>query len=149
MPDTSSDFQGAKLLERRQRIVGQINGWEGLTHLTGIEITNLEERSVTFTFKVGTENLNARGFGHGGFLFTLCDMVGGCLVYANGLDCVTQNSSINYLGGARAGDVLTCTGKALHWGHSTKVIDVCITNQDGKAIVHSTNTMFVIGELKS
>lgn len=123
-------------------------GWEKTTEITDMELLEVTPRSVTFEIKVKENTVNLRHYAHGGFLFTLCDIAGGCIVYSNKLDCVTLNGSINYLHGAKPGDTLTVKGEAVHWGRTTKVIDVDITNQDGQAVAHATTTMYVMGQLK-
>lgn len=138
-----------ELLERRAKLEIEVGGWEDLAELTSMEVIACEPRALTLQIAVTERNVNLRGFGHGGYLFSLCDMGSGCMVYSQGLDCVTLNSSVNYLRGAQPGDVLTIDVKALHWGRTTVVNDVNITNQDGKALVHATVTMYVMGKLKA
>lgn len=141
--------QANEFLERRHRLETEVHGWEDLAELADMQVTEVAERSVTLTTTVTEHNLNLRGFAHGGYLFSLCDIGSGTMVYSQGLDCVTLNSSINYLRGAQPGDVLTISVKAVHWGGKTIVNEVTITNQEGRAMVRATVTMFVMGELKA
>ena len=48
------------------------------------------------------------------------------------LGSVTLQSSINYLKAGNLGDVLTIKGECVHQGRTTCVVDVDITNQDGR-----------------
>lgn len=134
-------------LEKRRVLEHVQKGWEELTGLTDIEILDIREHGVTYKYCVNESDLNLRSYAHGGFLFTLCDMGSGLIMYANGIEAVTLNASVNYLYGAQAGDVLTVTGDAVHWGRSTVVNEVVITNQDGKALTRGAMTMYVMGEL--
>lgn len=138
-----------EFLQLRHRLEHEVEGWEALAELEDMQVTDVQERSVTLVTTVTTHNLNLRGFAHGGYLFSLCDIASGSLVYSQGLDCVTLNSSINYLRGAQPGDVLTITATAQHWGRQTIVNDILITNQEGRSLVRATVTMFVMGKLKS
>ena len=49
-----------------------------------------------------------------------------------GLDGVTLQSSINYLKAGKLDDVLTIKGECVHQGRTTCVVDVDITNQEGR-----------------
>lgn len=126
-----------ELLKRRHRLEHEVEGWEKLAELEDMQVTKVSERSVTLNTTVTTHNLNLRGFAHGGYLFSLCDIASGTMVYSQGLDCVTLNSSINYLRGAEPGDVLTITANAVHWGSKTVVNEITIVNQDGRALVNT------------
>lgn len=137
-----------EVLKKRAALEKLALGWEETTKITDMEVIEATPRSVTYQLKVRHNSVNLRGFSHGGYLFTLCDIAGGCIVYSNLLDCVTLNGSVNYLRGAKPGDVLTVAAKAVHWGRSTKVIETSITNQKGEALVHATTTMYVIGNLE-
>lgn len=139
---TREDF-----LEKRSALEHIQKGWEELTHLTDIEIQDIRPHGITYQFKVSESDLNLRSYAHGGFLFTLCDMGSGLIMYANGIEAVTLNASVNYMYGAQAGDILTVTGEAVHWGRSTVVNEVTITNQNGKTLTRGTMTMYVMGEL--
>lgn len=148
MSDESLSKEEAILQKRATRELAQL-GWEETTKLTAMEVVSAEPRKVVLQLHVTHSTTNLRNFAHGGYLFTLCDMASGCLVYANQLDCVTLNSSVNYLRGVQPGDDLTITAQSTHWGHSTIVNDVTITNQKGTPVVHATVTMYVLGELKN
>ena len=93
---------------------------------------------------IADDALNPRGFAHGGWLFTLCDASSGALVFSHGLDCVTQNASINYLHGGWPGDTVDIDVRALHWGRTTIVNEVTLTNQDGRPLAVATMTMYVM-----
>ena len=86
------------------------------------------------------------GNAHGGYLFTLCDQISGLVVISLGLDGVTLQSSINYLKAGKLDDVLTIKGECVHQGRTTCVVDVDITNQEGRNVCKATFTMFVTGQ---
>ncbi|MTW37955.1 PaaI family thioesterase, partial [Streptococcus pneumoniae] len=86
------------------------------------------------------------GNAHGGYLFTLCDQISGLVVISLGLDGVTLQSSINYLKAGKLDDVLTIKGESVHQGRTTCVVDVDITNQEGRNVCKATFTMFVTGQ---
>lgn len=117
-----------------------------VTCLDDLHVISCSPKSVTLRTRVAPTSLNLRGFAHGGWLFTLCDAASGALVFSRGLDCVTQQASINYLRGAAAGEQITIRVQNLHWGRSTVVNVVTLTNADDKPIASCTITMFVMGE---
>ena len=63
-----------------------------------------------------------------------------------GLMGVTLQSSINYLKAGKLDDVLTIKGECVHQGRTTCVVDVDITNQEGRNVCKATFTMFVTGQ---
>lgn len=134
-------------ITKRQELEAATDGWEKLSETNNIEILDVQERSIKVQIVVNKHQINLRGYAHGGYLFSLCDMGSGMLVYSQGLNCVTLNSSVNYLHGVKPGDVLTISASSTHWGRQTIVNEVIITNQDEVACVRATVTMFVLGEL--
>ena len=119
-----------------------------ITCLEDLEVVSCSPESVAIRTRVRKSSLNLRGFSHGGWLFTLCDTASAALVFSRGLDCVTQQASINYLHGGCVGDVVCASVRNLHWGRSTVVNEVTLTNQDGAALAVATLTMFVMGLLE-
>lgn len=118
-----------------------------ITCLEDLEVAGCSPTSVTLRARIKKSSLNLRGFAHGGWLFTLCDTASGALAFSRGLDCVTQQASINYLHGGCVGDVVEARVRNLHWGRSTVVNEVTLTNQDGASLAVATLTMFVMGPL--
>lgn len=119
-----------------------------ITCLEDLEVVSCSPESIAIRARVRKSSLNLRGFAHGGWLFTLCDTASAALVFSRGLDCVTQQASINYLHGGRVGDVVCASVRNLHWGRSTIVNEVTLTNRDGATLAMATLTMFVMGPLE-
>lgn len=120
-----------------------------ITCLEDLEVVSCSPESIAIRARVRKSSLNLRGFAHGGWLFTLCDTASAALVFSRGLDCVTQQASINYLHGGCVGDIVCASVRNLHWGRSTIVNEVTLTNQDGATPAVATLTMFVMGPLES
>ena len=110
------------------------------------EIKEMKDGHVEVTTKVVDSSLNYYGNAHGGYLFTLCDQISGLVLFSLGLDVVTLQSSINYLKAGKRDDVLTIKGECVHQGRTTCLVDVAITNQEGKNVCKATFTMFVTGQ---
>ena len=120
--------------------------FDAISAFENYEIEKMRDGHVVVTTKVVDSSLNYYGNAHGGYLFTLCDQISGLVVISLGLDGVTLQSSINYLKAGKLDDVLTIKGECVHQGRTTCVVDVAITNQEGKNVCKATFTMFVTGQ---
>ncbi len=120
--------------------------FDAISAFENYEIEKMRDGHVVVTTKVVNSSLNYYGNAHGGYLFTLCDQISGLVVISLGLDGVTLQSSINYLKAGKLDDVLTIKGECVHQGRTTCVMDVDITNQEGRNVCKATFTMFVIGQ---
>ncbi|EKS16921.1 PaaI family thioesterase [Streptococcus sp. F0441] len=120
--------------------------FDAISAFENYEIKEMKDGHVEVTTKVVDSSLNYYGNAHGGYLFTLCDQISGLVLISLGLDVVTLQSSINYLKAGKRDDVLTIKGECVHQGRTTCVVDVVISNQDGKNVCKATFTMFVTGQ---
>ena len=120
--------------------------FDAISAFENYEIEQMRDGHVVVTTKVVDSSLNYYGNAHGGYLFTLCDQISGLVVISLGLDGVTLQSSINYLKAGKLDDVLTIKGECVHEGRTTCVVDVDITNQEGRNVCKATFTMFVTGQ---
>ena len=108
--------------------------FDAISAFENYEIEKMRDGHVVVTTKVVDSSLNYYGNAHGGYLFTLCDQISGLVVISLGLDGVTLQSSINYLKAGKLDDVLTIKGECVHQGRTTCVVDVDISNQEGKNV---------------
>ena len=120
--------------------------FDDISAFENYEIKEMKDGHVEVTTKVVDSSLNYYGNAHGGYLFTLCDQISGLVLISLGLDVVTLQSSINYLKAGKRDDVLTIKGECVHQGRTTCVVDVDISNQEGKNVCKATFTMFVTGQ---
>ena len=135
--------------EQHKRLMHHINDRvKPITCLEDLEVVSCSPESVAIRTRVRKSSLNLRGFSHGGWLFTLCDTASAALVFSRGLDCVTQQASINYLRGGAPGEEVTARVRNLHMGKTTIVNEVTLTNGDGAVLAVCTLTMFVMGRAR-
>ena len=120
--------------------------FDAISAFENYEIKEMKDGHVEVTTKVVDSSLNYYGNAHGGYLFTLCDQISGLVLISLGLDVVTLQSSINYLKAGKREDVLTIKGECVHQGRTTCVVDVDISNQEGKNVCKATFTMVVTGK---
>lgn len=76
----------------------------------------------------------------------MADVAGGLSVVSYGRNCVTIDSSINFIKGTKSGK-LTAEGEVLHKGKSTAVAKVLIYNEKRQPVAAATLTMFLLEEL--
>ena len=112
-----------------------------------IRITELyEDGTAVGELTVHPESLNPYGIVHGGCLATLADTVAGTAVLAGGYKCVTLSYSFNFLRPA-TGARIHCTATPQKVGSSVSVMDVTLTNDQGKVVATGNFTFFHTGEL--
>lgn len=127
----------------KKNLIHEIRAFENYT------IEGYEKGSVQVSTKVAPSSLNYYGNAHGGYLFTLCDQVAGITALTTGVSAVTQQASISYFKAGHLEDTLRIEGTCLHDGRMTKVVEVCIFNQQKQLIAKATYNMFVTGEMKA
>ena len=98
--------------------------FDAISAFENYEIEKMRDGQVVVTTKVVDSSLNYYGNAHG----------------------VTLQSSINYLKAGKLDDVLSIKGECVHHGRTTCVVDVDITNQEGRNVCKATFTMFVTGQ---
>ena len=142
---------GGIFMDTKQNIKPEVmNGiMKHIKALGGLEKAELLEISPGHTrirIKIMEDALNFYGNLHGGFIFSLCDMVAGMSTYAYEFANVTQQANISFLKTIQTG-TLYVEGNAIHKGRRTVVIQVNVTTEDGRSIAIATVTMFLIEPL--
>ncbi|MGT2957947.1 hypothetical protein A9Q68_01330 [Streptococcus bovimastitidis] len=112
------------------------------------KIETLEAGHAVMTTEVVEHSLNYYNISHGGYLFTLCDQVGGLVAKSLGVNAVTLQANINYLKASRLGETLWVEGKAVHSGRTTQVVDVEVKNKDGKVLTKVSLTLYITGKIE-
>ena len=114
--------------------------------LGSAELLEIAPGHARIKIEITEDALNLYGNLHGGFLFSLCDMMSGMATYAYEFANVTQQASINFLRAFQTGTIYV-EGNAIHKGRRTVVIQVGATTEDGRQIVSATVTMFLVAPL--
>ncbi len=109
----------------------------------GIVIDCIDPEESILHVDMRHELENPYGMAHGGMLFTLIDTTAGTTARADGRKYVTLNASVNYLRSGGAGRI-TATGHIVHRGRTTTVVDVRVTDEDGRLLTTGTVTMFCL-----
>ncbi len=118
--------------------------------LLGIQPLSAGEGEAKMTLRVDQRHLRVGGIAHGGVVASLLDSVVGMaaatLVTDQG-DLVTAQLNMNFLRPARPGNFLTATGRVLHAGRKTAVVDARIVDQRDNLIGSATATMLYLASL--
>jgi uncharacterized protein (TIGR00369 family) len=117
----------------------------GYSQLIGYRVTRWDTGYCEMELTVEPKHLNRLDVPHGGVLATLIDTAAGIAVaLAQGPDkvlpAVTLSLSMQFLGQAKLGDILTATGRRIGGGRTVAYGTTEITNQDGRAIARGDAT---------
>ncbi len=110
----------------------------------GCEVLTMEREHAVCRMKIDEKVKNELGKPMGGALFTLGDYT--FAIAANcqpGRFCITQCASVNYLRGARGGEVVA-EATCVHSGHSTCVYSVAVRDEDGTPVAQMTFTGYFL-----
>ena len=93
------------------------------------------------------ESRNPMGVVHGGALFTLADTVAGTAAFTTGRNCVTLDTSMQFLSAAR-GDRLRCVARPKKSGRTILVYEISITDAEDRLVATGIFTFYATGEHK-
>lgn len=116
--------------------------------LLGIEITHVEEGTMTAEMEVKKEFFAPNGFLHAGSIVTLADSVAGYACFAhlpeNGKSFTTLELKTNFTGAIKQG-TMQCECVAEHLGRTTQVWRSTVSNKEtGKKIAIFTCTQLIL-----
>ncbi|MBL1273275.1 MAG: acyl-CoA thioesterase [Marinobacter maritimus] len=100
----------------------------------GMKITHVSPGKATVTMPVTSIMIQGHGSCHGGYLFTLADSAFAFACNSYNKATVASGCSIEYMLGAREGDLLTANAVEQSRGNRTGVYDITVTNQNGHVI---------------
>ena len=112
---------------------------------SGVEATHVEPGRAEGVLTVGPDSINPHGKVHGGALAALADTVGGNCACAPGRSCVTASQSMEFLRPAE-GPYITCVATPKKEGHTLSVIQVELSNAEGKLVATGTFTFFMMDQ---
>ena len=112
----------------------------------GLELVSADPQSVVGTVRWHERLTTAGGALHGGTLMALADSVGGAVAFLNlpeGAGTSTISSSTVFIRGAREG-VVTATGRLVHKGRTTIVVETELVDDAGRTVSRTTQTQAVL-----
>ena len=110
---------------------------------------SLESGKVAFTFIPQEFHYNPIGTVHGGVISTALDSAMGCTVHSLlplGKGYTTLELKVNFLRAItqKSGE-MTITGKMIHSGGKTALVEAQITDKGGKVFAHGVSTCLILG----
>lgn len=108
---------------------------------------SLEEGTAVFEFEPKEFHYNPIGSVHGGVITTLLDTVMGCSlqsVLPQGVVYTTLELKVNFLKAVtiKSGKMKS-TGKIIHLGRTTALVEANLTNEAGKVYAHGVSTCMI------
>ena len=128
---------------RKQPLEEIVNSPHQFSYENGIVVTHIEPGLALGELRAGPNSVNPHGMIHGGAMAALADTVAGCCACSGGGSCVTASSSMEFLRPAQ-GD-LFCEATPKKLGRQLSVVQVIITNAEGKTVATGTFTFFMAG----
>ncbi|MCQ2448338.1 MAG: PaaI family thioesterase [Oscillibacter sp.] len=116
-------------------------------HHNYIEMVSVETDKAVFRLDIRPESKNPYGMVHGGAIYTLADNATGSAAHSDGRNYVTQTSALHFLRNQSEGTVWA-TATVRHRGHSTCLVAVDITGDQGKLIATGEFTFFCVDKAR-
>jgi len=109
----------------------------------GGTLTEVERGSMTFSFEIRPDMTNPLGTLHGGVTAGIIDDIIGLTAATFGQEnfYVTVNLSIDYLSGAKVGDIIVAHSQTIREGRNISNIECVVKHKDGKIIAKGTSNM--------
>ena len=130
---------------KKHPILDVVNTPHQFSYENGILVTHVEPGLARGELRAGPNSVNPHGMIHGGALATLADTVGGNCACARGRSCVTASQSMEFLRPAE-GPYITCVATPKKEGHTLSVIQVELSNAEGKLVATGTFTFFMMDQ---
>ncbi|MNK01819.1 hypothetical protein D3C87_196270 [compost metagenome] len=119
-----------------------------LLHTLDFSLGDLEEGKVSFYFEPQEFHYNPNGSVHGGVITAILDSAMGCTLHSllpKGTVYTTLELKVNFLKMVRTqSSVLTATGKVIHLGNSTALVEAELTDAEGKKYAHAVSTCMLL-----
>lgn len=100
----------------------------------GIKLVSVAPGRAVMSMTVRDDMVNGHDICHGGFVFALADSTFAFACNSYNRNTVAQGCSIEYVGPAHSGDVLTAVAEEKHQGGRTGVYDVTVSNQNNDTL---------------
>lgn len=119
-----------------------------LLHTLGLEVGEIEQGVVSFRFQPAEFHYNPLGTVHGGVITSVLDSAMGCTlqsVLEAGAGYTTLEIKVNFLKAVRvATGTLRASGKIIHVGKSTALLEAQLTDAAGAVYAHSVSTCMIL-----
>jgi len=110
----------------------------------GIQVDHLGPGNTRLKMKSSPECMNSLGVLQGGFLCALADAAMGFAVQTLGALGTTLDLNLNYMAPVAINTELIAHGTLLHLGRNTAVTESSIYDEQGRLVVKSRATFFIL-----
>ncbi len=107
--------------------------------LLGVEVEEASEQLSRVSAVVKEDSLNGHGLAHGAFVFALADVAFALTVNARS-DAVAVQWSLSQFRSGGPGERLTAECRPLHGGRRLQVVELIVTNGEGKVLAKGQAT---------
>ncbi len=116
-------------------------------HTLDFDLRSIEAGKAVFSFIPSEFHYNPIGTVHGGVISTILDSALGCAVHSllpAGKAYTTLELKVNFLKAiTKNNGELTATGKVIHSGSKTALVEAQVTDAAGKIYAHSVSTCLI------
>jgi acyl-CoA thioesterase len=116
-----------------------------MIRLFGMEVEEASQELTRVSAVVTEQCLQLHDLAHGAFMFALMDVAFALTVNAN-MDAVAVQWSISQFRPAKLGDKVTAECRLLHGGRRLMVVDLQVTDAQGKTLAKGQATAIPVGE---
>lgn len=117
--------------------------------LLGVNILGLGKGHCRMSLFIDEKCANPYGGLHGGVTATLADMAMGIVLRTLGLQPVTAELTVNYLGPAQIGEEIVAEAQLVHRGSKLILTNCMVTTTKGKSIASGRGLFMTRGHLGS
>lgn len=119
-----------------------------LINTLDFSLGELEEGKASFYFEPQEFHYNPNGSVHGGVITAILDSAMGCTLHSllpKGTVYTTLELKVNFLKMVHSkSGILTATGKMIHLGNSTALVEATLTDESGKKYAHAVSTCMLL-----
>jgi|SRR5580704_2591906 acyl-CoA thioesterase len=130
----TQDLAAAEAQLLAERSAAALYDGDRASQSLGIDVTGIRPGFAQVTMRVRADMVNGHGLCHGGLLFTLADSAFAFACNSYNESTVAAAASIDFLAGAREGDVLTAEARELWRTRRNGLYETTIFNQRGERL---------------
>jgi acyl-CoA thioesterase len=130
----TKDLAAAEAQLLAERSAAALYDGDRASQSLGIDVTGIRPGFAQVTMRVRADMVNGHGLCHGGLLFTLADSAFAFACNSYNESTVAAAASIDFLAGAREGDVLTAEARELWRTRRNGLYETTIFNQRGERL---------------
>ena len=119
---------------------------EPIASYLGMKLLELSPGYARVAMKLMPEHLNFQGLVYGGIIMAIADYAFAYAGNASVYPSVASQFNIHFISGPKVGDKLTAECWVVKGGRRVVIVDVTVSNQEGKLIAKATATGVPVGK---